>query len=108
MASDELAMQILATIALIPEGKVASYGQIARMAGLPRHARYVGHVLKHLDADSHVPWHRVVNSKGQIVMLKQNAAGQYLQVQLLNQEGVEVVANQIDLAQFQWQPDLDY
>ncbi len=48
-SSDELARQILHVVALIPYGKVASYGQIAKLAGLPKHARLVGYVLKHLD-----------------------------------------------------------
>ncbi len=47
----ELHRQILEVIALIPYGKVATYGQVARMAGLPKHARLVGYVLKHLEAD---------------------------------------------------------
>ncbi|HAV3280420.1 TPA: MGMT family protein, partial [Acinetobacter baumannii] len=46
----ELHRQILEVIALIPYGKVATYGQVARMAGLPKHARLVGYVLKHLEA----------------------------------------------------------
>ena len=47
--TNELHRQILEVIVLIPYGKVASYGQIARLAGLPKHARLVGYVLKHLD-----------------------------------------------------------
>lgn len=44
--TDELARQILQVIALIPYGKVATYGQIAKLAGLPKHARLVGYILK--------------------------------------------------------------
>ena len=53
-------------VAAIPQGSVATYGQIARMAGLPTYARYVGTTLKKLPNDSRLPWHRVVNGKGQI------------------------------------------
>ncbi|HRA90674.1 MAG TPA: MGMT family protein, partial [Acinetobacter sp.] len=48
-SENELHRQILEVIALIPYGKVATYGQIAKLAGLPKHARLVGYVLKHLD-----------------------------------------------------------
>ena len=48
----------------IPSGHVATYGQIAILAGLPGHARYVGTVLKNLPSQSRLPWHRVVNAKG--------------------------------------------
>ncbi len=53
--TNELHRQILEVIALIPYGKVASYGQIAKLAGLPKHARLVGYVLRHLDKDSEIP-----------------------------------------------------
>jgi methylated-DNA-protein-cysteine methyltransferase-like protein len=47
---------------MIPEGKVASYGQVAKLAGLPGYARYVGAVLAHLPKATKLPWHRVVNA----------------------------------------------
>ena len=50
----------------IPRGKVASYGQVARLAELPGYARYVGYVMKNLPAGTKLPWHRVVNSQGRI------------------------------------------
>lgn len=57
--------RILTLIRQIPAGKVATYGQIAKLAGIPRNARQVGAVLRNLH-DNSVPWFRVVNSKGQI------------------------------------------
>ena len=57
---------ILAVVQSIPAGKVATYGQIATLANLPGRARLVGSVLKKLPTDSGVPWHRVVNAKGEI------------------------------------------
>jgi len=72
----------------IPRGRVASYGQIAELAGLDGHARQVGYALHALPADSGVPWHRVVNAKGEI---SPRSAGDSheLQRMLLEAEGVE-------------------
>jgi methylated-DNA-protein-cysteine methyltransferase-like protein len=59
----EIIWQIVASI---PKGKVATYGQIAKAAGYPGHARYVGSTLKNLPKDTKLPWHRVINSQGRI------------------------------------------
>jgi methylated-DNA-protein-cysteine methyltransferase-like protein len=61
-ASQEMAEMILAVVNQIPYAKVATYGQIARLAGLPKHARLVGWVLSHLNADTDIPWYRVINA----------------------------------------------
>ena|SRR5690554_542829 len=53
-------------LAAIPPGKVTSYGQLARMAGLGRGARLVGRWLGQLPEDTRLPWHRVLNSQGQL------------------------------------------
>lgn len=86
--SDELARQILEVVIRIPKGKVASYGQIARMAGLPKHARLVGYVLKHLDETSEVPWYRVINSQGKISLSKLDEKGENIQIIKLREEGI--------------------
>jgi len=72
----------------VPRGRVASYGQIAELAGLEGHARQVGYALHALPADSGVPWHRVVNAKGEI---SPRSAGDSheLQRMLLEAEGVK-------------------
>lgn len=101
-SSDELARQILQVIALIPYGKVASYGQIARMAGLPKHARLVGYLLKHLDSAADIPWHRVINSQGKISLSKLNESGENIQRLKLVAEGVMVIGDKINLKQYQW------
>ncbi len=101
-SSDELARQILQVIALIPYGKVASYGQIARMAGLPKHARLVGYLLKHLDSAADIPWHRVINSQGKISLSKLNESGESIQRSKLVAEGVMVIGDKINLKQYQW------
>ncbi|EEH70092.1 6-O-methylguanine DNA methyltransferase, DNA binding domain protein [Acinetobacter sp. ATCC 27244] len=76
MNEQELHRQILEVIDLIPYGKVASYGQIAKLAGLPKHARLVGFVLKHLDQESKVPWYRVINAQGRISVNRINDKGE--------------------------------
>jgi methylated-DNA-protein-cysteine methyltransferase-like protein len=74
-------------VSMIPEGKVASYGQIARMLGSPRGARTVGWALHGLPEGTKVPWHRVINSQGRISTSRvQHDAN--LQRELLEAEGI--------------------
>jgi len=105
-STDELARQILQVVALIPYGKVASYGQIAKMAGLPKHARLVGYVLKHLDSEAEIPWHRVINSLGKISLSKLDDQGENIQRVKLLAEGVMVIGDKINLKQYQWNNSL--
>ena len=98
----ELAPMIFQVIAQIPYGRVASYGQIARLAGIPKHSRLVGYVLKHMDADSSLPWYRVINSQGKISLSKLNDQGQNIQAQLLLAEGVLVIGDKVKMKEFQW------
>lgn len=100
--TDELARQILQVIALIPYGKVATYGQIAKLAGLPKHARLVGYVLKNMDADTEIPWHRVINSQGKISLIEVNLQGENIQCLKLLAEGVVVIGDKINLKKYQW------
>ena len=79
----------------IPRGRVASYGQVAEIAGLPRRARLVGRVLAHLPPGSEVPWQRVVNARGEISL--PDAAGAR-QRRLLEAEGVRFTpSGRVDL-----------
>ena len=98
----ELAPMIFQVIAQIPYGRVASYGQIARLAGIPKHSRLVGYVLKHMDADSSLPWYRVINSQGKISLSKLNDQGQNIQAQLLLAEGILVIEDKVKMKVFQW------
>ncbi|SPL71272.1 MGMT family protein [Acinetobacter stercoris] len=100
--SQELARQILEVVIRIPYGKVASYGQIAKMAGLPKHARLVGYVLKNLDEGVDVPWHRVINSQGKISLNSRDELGENIQKNKLIAEGILVVGDKINLKKFQW------
>src|SRR5205823_4270728 len=86
----------------IPRGRVATYGQVAELAGLEGHARQVGYALHALPDNHRVPWHRVVNAKGEI---SPRTAGDSheLQRSLLVEEGVELdVRGRIDLKRFRW------
>ena len=98
----ELAPMIFQVIAQIPYGRVASYGQIARLAGIPKHSRLVGYVLKHMDADSSLPWYRVINSQGKISLSKLNDQRQNIQAQLLLAEGILVIGDKVKMKEFQW------
>jgi methylated-DNA-protein-cysteine methyltransferase-like protein len=71
----------------IPRGRVATYGQVAELAGLPGHARQVGYALHALPAGSTVPWHRVLNAEG-AVSRRATPGGELTQRQLLEREGV--------------------
>lgn len=94
------------TISDIPRGKVASYGQIAEVAGIPRGARQVGYALRHLPNGSEVPWFRVIQASGKIAF--DNDTPQFVeQKKRLQQEDVAVIAGRIDMQKYRWQPDLD-
>ncbi len=79
--------EVIKIIKDIPEGKVMSYGQIARLAGNQRAARQVSRVLHSMSQKHDLPWHRVVNKDGKIAINKENLA--QLQIQLLEKEGIE-------------------
>ncbi len=99
----EAVAAICAVINRIPKGWVATYGQVAAMAGLPRRARLVGHVLQHLDPSIKIPWHRVVNAKGQVSYSPSRNGGDALQRRLLEREGVEFDdKNRFNLERFRW------
>lgn len=87
----------------IPSGRVASYGQVADMAGLGRQARYIGRALGKLPEGHSVPWYRVLRSNGQIAF-PEGSATFLKQKDLLEQEGVEVVNGKVPMRQFRWQP----
>lgn len=97
--------QIYATVRKIPSGKVATYGQIADLAGLYGKARLVGYALFRVDRADDIPWHRVINAKGEISYSFQRQGGDYLQKVLLEEEGIEFKSNgKIDLNKYRWQP----
>jgi methylated-DNA-protein-cysteine methyltransferase-like protein len=94
--------KIYRAVKRIPRGRVATYGTIATLAGLDGHARQAGYALHALPEASNVPWHRVVNAKGEI---SPRTAGDSheLQRMLLEAEGVEfTLRGVIDLRRFGW------
>lgn len=99
--------KIYAVIRRIPRGKVATYGQIAALAGLPGRARLVGASLRDLPDGSSVPWQRVINAQGTISArpgLLGVAEG--YQRHLLEEEGVVLSGSgRIDLERFRWDPE---
>ena len=103
-SSNELAQMLLHVIQPIPHGTVASYGQIAKLAGLPKHARMVGRILGQLEAGHSIPWHRVVNAQGKIQTVKLDEFGQNMQQALLLQEDVVVLNGKVNMKKFAWIP----
>lgn len=98
-SSNERIWQVVASI---PRGRVCTYGEVARRAGMPGAARRVGAALKGLPRTTRIPWHRVVNASGRI-SLPPGAEGADRQRARLEQEGVEFKLNGgIDLERFGW------
>jgi methylated-DNA-protein-cysteine methyltransferase-like protein len=96
----DLYEKIYATIRKIPRGKVATYGQIALLAGMGSHARLVGYALHALTPEKRVPWHRVVGAGGKISL---GGEGYSTQRKILESEGVEFNEKGIiPLARFGW------
>jgi methylated-DNA-protein-cysteine methyltransferase-like protein len=106
MAADSY-RKIWAQAALIPAGQVASYGQIAKQAGLPRRgARMVARAVGAAPREMNLPWHRIVNAQGKIAIPK-GTAGYQRQQDLLRQEGVDVRDGKLDMETYRWNPTLD-
>ena len=94
---------VYAFVKRIPRGRVATYGQIATLAGLDGHARQVGYALHSLPDGSDVPWHRVINAKGE-VSPRSTSDSHELQRMLLEEEGVEFsLDGRVDLKDFRWE-----
>lgn len=88
----------------IPRGRVATYGQVASLAGLSGHARQVGYALNALPDGTVVPWHRVVNAAGRI-STRATPGGELVQQLLLAKEGVRLDARgRIPLERVGWRP----
>lgn len=83
---------------------MATYGQIASLAELPGYARYVGYVMKKLPAGSKLPWHRVVNAKGQL-SFDPNSSQYRRQKSLLEEEGIVFISQRFSLRRYQWRPE---
>ena len=95
---------IYAVVRRIPEGRVATYGQVASLAGLAGHARQVGYALHALPKGTAIPWHRVVNADGEI-SLRSIPGSELVQRGLLEREGIRFdPRGRIPLARVRWRP----
>ena len=97
--------RIYRVVRSIPRGKVATYGQVARLAGMPGHARLVGYAL-HALPELDVPWQRVINARGEI-SARSFAGPEHVQRQLLEAEGVRFDARgRVALERFRWKREV--
>lgn len=94
--SREMVYQVVASI---PKGKVATYGQVAALAGMPQQSRMIGRILSRLPKGTRLPWHRVINSQGKISNPNPDR-----QRERLEAEGVALINGRVRLKTYQWQP----
>ena len=105
-ASGERYRRIYAVVRQIPCGQVATYGQVAAIAGYPGQARQVGYALHALSEGSDVPWQRVINARGE-VSLRSEGGWEHYQRHLLEEEGVSFTrSGRVDLGRYRWEPTL--
>lgn len=97
------AERIWQVVAAIPKGKVATYGQVAELAGLPRGARLVGRTMSQLPKGSKLPWYRVLNSRGELSFPK-NTASWRRQRDKLREDGVPLIKGRLSLKTYRWEP----
>lgn len=103
MDNNDREIRLYTVIQGIPVGKVATYGQIASLAGLPGAARLVGKILSGLPADTSLPWHRVINAAGKISMPEDSDSFNE-QKKRLTRENIILIGSQISLKQYLWKP----
>ena len=98
--------RIYAIVRHIPPGQVATYGQVAELAGLVGKPRLVGYALYRVDMTTgDVPWQRVINAKGEVSESPLRNGTDYMQRALLEDEGIEFDARgRIDLGRYRWHP----
>ena len=95
---------IYETVACVPHGKVATYGQIATLAGYLGRARQVGYALAGMPEEWGLPWHRIINAQGK-VSPRSGSKLHLFQYELLECEGIAFAQNRIDLNVFLWCPE---
>ena len=105
-APAEIDKAIYEVVRRIPRGSVATYGQVAELAGLARGARRVGAALRATPAGTQLPWHRVINAQGRI-SLPADSEAHATQRRRLEREGVVFLNGRISLRRYGWQQPLD-
>jgi methylated-DNA-protein-cysteine methyltransferase-like protein len=101
--TNQLYPKIYKIVAKIPFGKIATYGQIARLAGMGKNARIIGYALSALPQQIDIPWHRVINRLGEISYSPSRNDHDNLQKQLLLAEGIKFDSvGRIDLKIYLW------
>ena len=91
--------RLLTVLAQVPRGRVVAFGDLARMAGYPGRARWVGQVLSKLPSTTTLPWHRVVNAQGNLTCPQAGLASERL-----TKEGVTVRRNRVPMNRYRWMP----
>ncbi|MES2626501.1 MAG: MGMT family protein [Pseudomonadota bacterium] len=102
MLASSLKEEIWQLVASIPRGKVATYGQLARLAGFPNHARYVGTTLKQLPKGTTLPWFRVLKSNGELAFPAGSPAWKR-QKKHLEAEGILMKQMKVPLTTYQYE-----
>jgi methylated-DNA-protein-cysteine methyltransferase-like protein len=104
--TEETFRKIYAVVKRIPEGRVATYGQVAALAGLPGRARLAGTALRETPDDLKIPWQRVINAGGKVSRRSGLGVEEGYQRHLLEEEGVVFTAGgRMDLERFGWEPE---
>ena len=101
MLASSLKEEIWQLVASIPAGRVATYGQLARLAGFPNHARYVGATLRQLPKGSTLPWFRVLKSNGELAFPAGSPAWKR-QKKRLEAEGILMKGMKVPLRKYQY------
>ena len=92
--------RVIEIIKRIPTGKVATYGQIATLAGNNKAARQISRILHSSSEKYDLPWHRVINSQGKISL--RSGDGLEMQKAMLESEGIQVIKDRIDLTKYKY------
>lgn len=99
--------RVISLVKSIPSGQVMTYGQIARLCGSPRGARQVVRILHSMSHKYDLPWHRVVNAEGKIVI--RDDEGSFKQMMYLREEGVDIDdTGLLDLERYRFEPHFDH
>ena len=98
--------EVWKVVSEIPSGHVLTYGEVARLSGLPKAARRVSQALRRAPGDMQLPWHRVINSQGKI-SFPEDSSGWKRQKDMLEGEGVVFLNGKVNLDQYGYQGAVD-